>query len=223
MKTKTYHVKKLTNWEKNPRSISKENFARLKKLILSLGLFKDLVVCNGGTVIGGNMRLRALKSIAEDLAANGVKQLAESYDVPMEKVEAIAVMIAEGVPCKDLGNLTEEQMVEYALADNDRAGDYELEQLAELVMETPQLQLDNFRVDLSDVYTLDQVVAMVSSEVDLGYNMQQDKADTQRAVKYEIVFDSLEQKKEFYDLLKDSQEATPNLTIAEIIVQCLRK
>jgi hypothetical protein len=88
------NIDDLSNWEDNPRSILAEDFERLKKQIKRLGMYKPLLVNHDNIVLGGNMRLRALR----DLGVTG--------DVYVTVVEAE----------------TPEKMLEYALSDNDAAG-----------------------------------------------------------------------------------------------------
>ena len=87
---KTYKkIEELREWDKNPRSISKENFERLKRQITKLGQYKPLLITNDGTVLGGNMRLKAYRDL-------GIKDIWVSIvDAP-----------------------TEEKKIEYALSDN---------------------------------------------------------------------------------------------------------
>lgn len=107
-------------WEKNPRTISPENLERLKKQIQSLGQYKPLLITKDGTVLGGNMRLKAYKEL-------GIK------DIWVSVVDAP----------------TEEQKIEYALSDNDRAGKYEEDMLEGLIKEFPDVSWNDYSVDLS--------------------------------------------------------------------------
>lgn len=125
----TRAVKDLRNWDKNPRKIHEEDFARLKRQITKLGQYKPLLITPDGTVIGGNMRLRAYREL-------GIKRAWVSVvDVTTEK-----------------------EMLEYALSDNDRAGEYDQEGLAELILATPELEIEDFKVDLGSLTGLDDLV-----------------------------------------------------------------
>jgi ParB-like chromosome segregation protein Spo0J len=107
MNIKRVPISEVTLWDKNPRNIKTEDFDRLKKQIKELGVYKPMVAVqeNGGyTVLGGNMRLRALQEL-------GFK------DVDISIVQA----------------RMEAQKIKYALSDNDRAGEYDEQALAELV------------------------------------------------------------------------------------------
>lgn len=128
-------------WEKNPRGIKTKDFDRLKKQILKLGIYKPLVAYreNGKyIVLGGNMRIRALKEL-------GIKE------VDISVVEA----------------KTEAKRIEYALSDNDRAGFYEEEKLAELVYpEIQNLDLNQYKVDFGEALNLKQVVERYGPDID---------------------------------------------------------
>lgn len=111
-------IEKLRHYEKNPRRINKDDFERLKKQITKLGVYKPLLVKPDGTVLGGNMRLRAYKDL-------GIKT------VPVAIVES----------------KSEQTDLEYALSDNDRAGEYDDQALDELLHEI-DIELPLFKVDL---------------------------------------------------------------------------
>lgn len=114
-------ISTLHNWEHNPRSMTKDGLARLIKQIKKLGVYKPLLITEDGTVLGGNMRLQALKEMGE-------------------KKVWVSVVKAD----------TEEKKIEYALSDNDRAGKYEADQLANLIGNFPDVEWGDFTVDISD-------------------------------------------------------------------------
>lgn len=136
----TRDISTLHNWDKNPRSISEKGFARLKKQIETLGMYKPLLTTEDGTVLGGNMRLRAYKDL-------GIK------DVWVSVVDAP----------------TEEKKLEYALSDNDRAGFYDDDLLANLTAEMPEFNWGDYSVDLKEPTNLqdllDQFKEVVEDEV----------------------------------------------------------
>lgn len=138
MKIVKVPIGQLDLWDKNPRGISKVDFARLKKQITKLGVYKPLVAYQSKdryVVLGGNMRLRALKDM-------GIKE------VEVSVVEA----------------KTEARRIEIALSDNDRAGFYEEDKLAELVYpEIENLDLEDYKVDLGEAVDLKKVIEGVSS------------------------------------------------------------
>ncbi len=122
----------LTLWDKNPRSIKKERFNELKERLKRQGQIKPLLVARDGrTVIGGNMRLRAMK------------------DLGIEEVW-ISQTDAE----------TDKEIFDLALTDNEEFGYYEKEQLVELASSVgiSQLELAAYEVHLGSTVTLDTLV-----------------------------------------------------------------
>lgn len=114
-------ISNLKGWEKNPRSIDKSAFKRLCEQVRRLGQYKPLLCTAEGEVLGGNMRLLALREL---------------------KVTDVWVSI---VNPKD-----EATKIQYALSDNDRAGYYNEDSLAELLGELEEIDLDLFHVDLGN-------------------------------------------------------------------------
>lgn len=120
-------IDNVRGWEQNPRQIKKGDFERLKAQIRKLKFYKPLI----GTpdpdqpghwiVIGGNMRLRALKDLGWT-------------DVVISKVDAP----------------TDAQKLEYTLSDNDQAGSWDDQALAEIAFRTRDAlgSLEIFKVDL---------------------------------------------------------------------------
>lgn len=130
MKSETWPVSKLKNWDKNPRSINKKDFDRLKHQIKKLGIYKPLLITPEGVVLGGNMRLRAIQEL---------------------KIPEAWVSIVEPK--------NEKEMVEFALSDNDRGGYYDEAQLAELVYQFKgDLDFTQFSVDYKEPMNLQDFV-----------------------------------------------------------------
>lgn len=123
-------LSKLKNWAKNPRSINEKDFKRLKEQIETLGEYKPLIVTEDGTVVGGNMRFRAYKELGWHQAW-------------------VSVVEAE----------TDEEKLKYALSDNDRAGNYDEQQLAELISAAPEIDLKLFHVDLGQTVDLSSLLS----------------------------------------------------------------
>lgn len=127
----TRHISTLHEWDKNPRSITKEGFDRLKRQLQTNKdrygkyLFKPLLINEDGVVLGGNMRLKALKELG---------------------VEDIDVSV---VPTRN-----EQEMVDIALKDNDSAGKTEKDELLALIENFPDLKLDDYAVHFDIPETL---------------------------------------------------------------------
>lgn len=122
-------ISSLHNWEHNPRTVTKEGIERLIKQIKKLGIYKPLIITEDGTVLGGNMRLKALEEMGE-------------------KNVWVSVVQAE----------TEEKKIEYALSDNDRVGKYEGDQLANLIGNFPEVEWADFSVDLDSPILVEDLI-----------------------------------------------------------------
>lgn len=121
-------IEKLHEWEKNPRNITEGGFRRLKEQIVKLGQYKPLIITKEGEVLGGNMRLKAYHEL-------GVDQVWVSIVNPKN----------------------ENEKLEYALSDNDRAGYYDSDLLANLI---PNYDIDwkNYSVDLREPINLRDLI-----------------------------------------------------------------
>lgn len=119
----------LKGWDKNPRDITPEGLARLKRQIKKLGVYKPLLVNQDNIVLGGNMRLKAFKDL-------GIEDI---WVTPVE-------------------TKNEQEMLEYALSDNDRAGFYNEKAITDMALEMPDLKLDDFALDLGKSTDLQNIV-----------------------------------------------------------------
>lgn len=119
----------LRNYDKNPRSIKKADFERLKKHILDHGQMQPLVITPDGEVLGGNMRLRAYREM-------GIK------DVWVEEVEP----------------KNEADKLRIALVLNDRAGYYDADLLANLIPEYPDFNWEDYTVDMKEPQNLKDLI-----------------------------------------------------------------
>lgn len=136
-------IEKLQNWEKNPRAIKKEDFQRLKQQISELGQYKPVIVNSGkywgkeGDIAGGNMRLRAYQELE-------IKEIWVSIVDPKNEAE----------------------FVKFALSDNDRAGYYVEDQLAQLITEFGvEISLDDYKIDLGEAISLTDLLNRFGPDV----------------------------------------------------------
>ena len=131
-----WNIDKLTNWKDNPRAIKKENFEKLKQQLQELGQYKPLIITPEGEVLGGNMRLHALKEL-------GIIQVWVSIVNPQ----------------------TEAEKLKYALSDNSVSGYFVDTQLEELVVQNGiDIKLETYTVNLGEPRTLTDVLNHVSPE-----------------------------------------------------------
>ncbi len=130
-------LSELKEWDKNPRSIKKKDFDRLKRQIQDLGQYKPLLVTQDGTVLGGNMRLKAYREL---------------------KIDEVWVSVVDAP--------TEERKLAYALSDNDRAGFYDDDLLANLIPSYPEFNWKDYAVDLREPQTLQDLLDKLTPVVE---------------------------------------------------------
>jgi ParB-like chromosome segregation protein Spo0J len=154
MEIRKVPIEKVEPWEKNPRGIKTEDFERLKRQILELGVYKPLVCFqeNGKYItLGGNMRIRALREL-------GQKEVEISVVKPKTEVEKI----------------------KYALSDNDRVGYYEDVRLAELVYPfLKDINLEDFKVDMGNSTSLKNIVKEFGPDLEIDEKEIDESLETQ--------------------------------------------
>lgn len=84
---KTVPIISLKLNKNNPRRISKEQFARLKKSIAETGYHHRILVTKSGDVIGGHQRIRALREIGE----NTVIVLMADRDLTQDEYQRVLI------------------------------------------------------------------------------------------------------------------------------------
>lgn len=127
-KSEIRKIEELKEWDKNPRSITQKDFERLKKQIKELGVYKPLIINQDNIVLGGNMRLRALREL-------GYKEVWVSV-----------------VKTKD-----ESEMMKYNLSDNDRAGFYDAD-LFSSIQPSFDINWSDYKIDFSQPVDLAKVI-----------------------------------------------------------------
>lgn len=134
-------ISQVVPWDKNPRGIKTKDFERLKKQIIKLGIYKPLICYEDKghfVVLGGNMRIRALK------------------DLGLTEVE-ISIVKPK----------TEAEKIEFALSDNDRAGFYEEDKLAELVLpHLKDINVSDFKIDIGEPLDLRSLLERFAPNLD---------------------------------------------------------
>lgn len=130
------NISNLFNWDKNPKRVMSKDFERLKNQIKSLGVYAPLLVTPEGEVLGGNTRLKALKDLGE-------KEIWISIVNPKNEAEKI----------------------KYAISSNDMVGEYDEDQLAELVMGIDtEIDLEDYHVSMKDI-SLDKLLTQIGPDI----------------------------------------------------------
>lgn len=146
-------LSELTEWDKNPRSINKDAFERLKYQIVMLGMYKPLIIDQNDMILGGNMRFKASTSLVQDqknIPSQPAADMVEYYDkLRQMDLTKVPTVLRE---CAD-----DKERIEVALSDNDRAGYYNETELAELV-ELNGIDSELFSIDLTESKTIDEII-----------------------------------------------------------------
>lgn len=129
-------INELRNWSDNPRDIKPDRFQELKNRITRFGQFKPVIVTPDGEVLGGNMRLKAMKELG---------------------IEDIWVSVVEPK--------SEAEKIEIALTDNEEMGFYEDKQLADLIEKYKgEIELGDYSVHLGEPINLEDLIAKFAPE-----------------------------------------------------------
>lgn len=115
----------LYEWAENPKKSTVQDMGRLEKMTRKLGQFKSLVVEETGQVLGGNHRLLKWRAMGFFYTT----------------VEVVYPQ-------------SEDERVEYALADNDHIAEYDQELLAEKLKALKLVDIDLFKVNLAPLSKL---------------------------------------------------------------------
>ena len=149
MKVINVPIDKVEGWKDNPRSSTPEDLERLESQVEKLGIYKPLVAFKDGekfVVLGGNMRLEIYRK-------RGLKE-----------VELVVVKVRD-----------QAHKVALSLSDNDRAGFYDEQALAEILYELGDaVSMKDFKVDLGADESLTRVVETLGEKVEptLAYPMK---------------------------------------------------
>lgn len=165
-------IDSLKLWDKNPREISDERLELLKKYLEKYGLLSPLKVTPDGEVLGGNHRLKAIKELGWT-----------------------EVWVHEVKPKND------KEKLEMALIDNQEFASYIEDELRELVLDTPELELEDFSVTL-DTTPLSMLVVS-GDEFDSDFTLP----DGEKSPFQQITFTLADQQADFIkDALKDAKD-----------------
>lgn len=146
-------VTELKNWEKNPRFIQDKDFERLKEQLQTLGLYKPILTMTDGTVLGGNMRLRAYQDLAQ--TDPRFQNLWVSLIEFIQQDDGTFRAKVNGELQSQVFKTQEQGMLEYALSDNDKAGNWNPDELAELIHTyKDDISMDKYKADLAFPLTL---------------------------------------------------------------------
>jgi DNA modification methylase len=155
------NISELTNWDKNPRTVTKDSYARLIEQIKRLGIiYKPLLINQQDIVLGGNMRLRAFKELG-----------------------------IEEVWCTRVLTDNEAQMMELALSDNDQIGVTDEEAVAAFNALHP-IKSELFAINSAPMKLVSSVIKSLSpepeAEEDEAPEVSKDPPQSVKGVVYQL-------------------------------------
>lgn len=141
MNIRKVSIKAIEPWKRNPRNIKIEDFERLKRQIKELGVYKPLICCreNGKYItLGGNMRLLALRALNQ-------------------KDVEISIVKAE----------TDAKKLKYSISDNDNAGEYDEQKVAELSYpHIEDINLEDYKIEVAQPISLKDVIERHAPDIE---------------------------------------------------------
>lgn len=141
----------LKPWNDNPRYITEDNFEKLKRTLQNKQ-FKPLLILDDGTVLGGNMRLRAYKDL-------GVKELWVTIITIRQDGELISSYINGQFDQRFQSR--EDALLHYSTIDNSEYGNYDKQKVAELFSYS-ELPLDEYLVSTQDLMNMEDILSEFS-------------------------------------------------------------
>jgi len=148
-------VSDLKPWVDNPRYIKEDDFEQLV-LDLENEEIKPLIVLDDGTVLGGNMRLRAYKKNGKEKVWVTVISLRDDGELTTAYVNAIED--------KKKFQSREDAMLHYSTVDNSAYGANDPDKLAELFYKSA-LPIENYLVTMGEPQPISDLVKDVSEEL----------------------------------------------------------
>lgn len=141
-------VEDLKPWADNPRDVSKESLQRLTEQ-LKLGTYKPILIQEDGTVLGGNMRLRAMKQVNMTevwVSVIGFREVQGEYESTLN-----------GVPTGKTFKTIRDGIWSYALSDNDRSGFYVVDQIIKQ-SEGLNIDINQFTIDIKEPTPISDII-----------------------------------------------------------------
>lgn len=216
----------LIEWDKNPRTIKDEDFFRLKKQVARLGQYKPLFVSQDGTVVGGNMRLRTIRYLNENVLKwterdNTPREIDRRGQFDEVWVSELAVgeeqfdgvtkyhAILDGKVETELFPSVEQMMIEYGISDNDPAGAYDQQALFTLLQPHQEfMPLPDYKLEVKPPIDLKQFTE------GFGKKPEEKKGPDYKA-QFQVVVECVDEaaQQEVYTRLKDQGLTCKVLTL----------
>lgn len=192
--TKIYwNIKDLKPYKKNSRKHTDDDKARVMNQVQLLGQYKPLLITSDGVVLGGNLRLKVYEELKMDKAWVSVIEFIEKDGYWFANVN--------GDLAEKAFSTKESAMMEYALSDNDRAGYYVEDELADNISD---LDIDEsmFSIDLIESTPLNllegatpEVINEPSAPIQESKEIEMPEQEEVKVEKHSITVSSTDQDK----------------------------
>lgn len=181
-------ISELHNWEQNPRDIDENSFNRLKDQLTLKGQFEPLLTMQDGTVLGGNMRLRAMREL-------GFEQVWVSEIYFGSGEDGLWFAVLDGQERPEKFKTKEDAMMSWSLAHNADYGHYDLDQFANIEGNYDPMLWDQFAVNFQEPEviqkTLDSIAPGANQEKQIAYQIIIPASDQ---VEAERIFNEMNEK-----------------------------
>jgi len=148
------NVSDLKNWEENPRYIKEENFKQLS-VDLENEEIKPMLILDDGTVLGGNMRLKAFKKQN--------KQKVWVSVITLKKDGEYVTAYVNGVEDKKKFESIDDAKLHYSTIDNSSYGANDPDKLAEMFYKSA-LPIENYLVTMENPKPISDLVKEISEK-----------------------------------------------------------
>lgn len=199
-------LSKLKTNPRNPRTITDAQFERLKDSLLvfpKMLILRPLATDENGIVLGGNMRLRALKDIAK-MTAEQIAERLQGMKTYNQKSEAEQTALVEywrdwltrkDVPATHESTLTDAEKDEFVMTDNASFGSWDFDAIA-----------NEWDAELVEEWGVDVWQDVMSEDDDVSEGKEHDDLSEKVNPIFQIVIDceGEQEQEKIFNELKDT-------------------
>jgi hypothetical protein len=145
----------LHTWEINDQihTAAYADMERLKRQLDQLGQYKNLLILEDGTIIGGNNRFRGMRALAEegDSRFNEVWVSVLSFqEIPATEEQGVTYRaVIDGEPQKKTADTEQQIKLEYMTSDNDEVARWERDGLARVMQPYKEIMpMADYKINL---------------------------------------------------------------------------
>jgi len=177
-------LSELKEYESNARDIDQESYGRLKDQLSLKGQFAPLLVMPDGTVLSGNMRLKAMREL-------GIEQAWIVTVDFIQKEDGLFRAVFESVEQVEPYATKEDGMLSWSLAHNADYGHYDFDKFAN-IKDNFGLDWNTFAVNFDTPNTIQELINNIAPEnpgeqkYKYSVLVEVDSEERQKALYYEL-------------------------------------